>query len=240
MPHKEFQIQWVCENYPRPPKKIKTFLLSDRRWLKNDHTGANKSPVFNISNKLTVYFTGLEVVSKGPTTKHFKEGVVVGVRAHVCQVVVLPSHTDTLLGAGGTCTWPINLTKEYRLELGIRNMYEDKEFKSLHQILSTEGTYSFKVFLQNFKNHYFMRTSISVLGLHTLNLREVIINYLVHSCINKGQRAVIPGNHWTRVHMKVVKTLKVLKKGAPDIVSRPVHQAAPPHHPYRGSTPRPS
>ena len=39
----------------------------------------------------------LEVVSKGPVAKHFKEGVVEIVAAHILQVVVLAAGADALL-----------------------------------------------------------------------------------------------------------------------------------------------
>ena len=42
----------------------------------------------------------LEVVSKGPVTQHFKEGMVVGVDAHFFEVVVLPAHAKALLAVG--------------------------------------------------------------------------------------------------------------------------------------------
>ena len=46
----------------------------------------------------------LEIVAERPVTQHFEEGVVVGVLAHILQVVVLTTGADALLrisGAGG-------------------------------------------------------------------------------------------------------------------------------------------
>ena len=43
-----------------------------------------------------------EIVAEGPVAQHFKERVVVGVQAHVFQVVVLAAGADALLGVGGT------------------------------------------------------------------------------------------------------------------------------------------
>lgn len=43
----------------------------------------------------------LEVVPKGPGPQHLEEGVVVDVFAHIVQVIVFASCTDTLLCVGG-------------------------------------------------------------------------------------------------------------------------------------------
>lgn len=43
----------------------------------------------------------LEVVPKGPVPEHLEEGMVVGVLAHVVEVVVLPAGADALLGVAG-------------------------------------------------------------------------------------------------------------------------------------------
>ncbi len=40
----------------------------------------------------------LEVVAKGPVSKHFKEGVVVHVLANIVQIVVFATGTDAFLG----------------------------------------------------------------------------------------------------------------------------------------------
>jgi len=42
----------------------------------------------------------LEVVAEGPVAQHLEEGVVVGVQAHVIEVVVLAAGADALLGVG--------------------------------------------------------------------------------------------------------------------------------------------
>ena len=42
-----------------------------------------------------------EVISEGPVTEHFEEGMVVGVEADVFQVVVFAAGADAFLGIGG-------------------------------------------------------------------------------------------------------------------------------------------
>ena len=44
----------------------------------------------------------LEVVSKRPVSKHFKEGVMVSVLANIVQVIVLPMNPNALLRVDGT------------------------------------------------------------------------------------------------------------------------------------------
>lgn len=44
----------------------------------------------------------LKVVPKGPGPQHLKEGVVVDIFAHIVQIVVFTSCTDTLLSVGST------------------------------------------------------------------------------------------------------------------------------------------
>jgi hypothetical protein len=64
----------------------------------------------------------LKEVSKAPVSKHLKEGVMVGIFAHIIQVVVLAPSTDTLLRVDNSSqlskvtAW-INGALEDRLEL---------------------------------------------------------------------------------------------------------------------------
>ena len=64
-------------------------------------------------------------ISKGPVPKHFKEGVVIRVFAHVIQIVVLSASSDALLRVHGSLqlrqvTAGVHRAREDRLELGGR------------------------------------------------------------------------------------------------------------------------
>lgn len=63
-----------------------------------------------------------EVVSKRPIAQHLKEGVVIKVPAHIIQIVVLPTGTDTLLAVrhaavGGQLAAGVRRAQKNRLEL---------------------------------------------------------------------------------------------------------------------------
>ena len=64
----------------------------------------------------------LKEVSETPVAQHLKEGVVIGVFAHVIQVVVLSSCPDAFLGVDhssqlGKVTVGVHSAKENRFEL---------------------------------------------------------------------------------------------------------------------------
>ena len=67
--------------------------------LKHRHVEVGGVQVEHIHQILPCHVDGtlLEVVAEAPVAQHLKHGVVVGVVAHLFQVVVLAAHTEALL-----------------------------------------------------------------------------------------------------------------------------------------------
>ena len=67
-----------------------------------------------------------EVIAEGPVAQHLEEGVVVGVHAHLFQVVVLALHADALLRVHGAAVVPRARSKEHVLELVHSRVHEQQ------------------------------------------------------------------------------------------------------------------
>ena len=68
----------------------------------------------------------LEVVAEGPVAEHFEEGVVVGVLAHIFEIVVLAARANALLRVDRACVVALAASKEDVLELVHACVREEK------------------------------------------------------------------------------------------------------------------